>query len=616
MIRKCLRSLLSITLILTMITTNVIYAASDVIIAAAPSNIADSNNGIIGSNRIYNEGLLNDMYNGPALGPADGVVVDYNVTNKDVTNNNSTAQIIGFTNTITNGINTSASVKTGTEDKGPTVREISSPAANEAAMKASQGQTQIIGPGGNTATSAPNSSNAVVDANQVNITTTTATAASNNAISYAVVNTGIADPGISAPSAILVNVSTNQIYYSKAINVVQPPASLVNMLTAYLLIQYKGINDTLSVSSRAVSNLEDGAATAGLRAGDTIKVSDALAAMFVKGCCDVANVVAENVGGSIENFVSLMNDTARSFGCLQSNFVNPSGLNNDAQVTTVHDMAIIMQKATDSPTLVQYMGLGKCTLPATSHRGQLTLYSKNTIMSSGSSNFYSGIVASRMGYTSKALYTMSSLMVHNNQKLIAIVLHANGSQFSDTRKLFDYAKKVQPTNLTSAQTALQGTITLGAVTNAPYATSVPANAAVTNVAAANAAAVTVGNAVTAANATSTGQWVKDNNGWYFVKVNGQRAVNEWVEVGGKRFCVDSNGYMITGWRDFSNGKTYYFDPTTGELKYNTWINLTTGSYYLQEDGSLAKATSGVTNITTSVGTYTIDTTGKAIAKVS
>lgn len=605
MIRKCLRSLLSITLILTMITTNVIYAASDVIIAAAPSNIADSNNGIIGSNRIYNEGLLNDMYKGPALGPADGVVVDFNATN-----NNVDTQIVGFTNTITNGINTNSSVRTGTEDKGPTVREISSPAANEAAMKAAQGQTQIIGPGGSTTTSAPNSSNAVVDANQISITTTTAAAAANNAISYAVVNTGIADPGVSAPAAILVNASTNQIYYSKAINVVQPPASLVNMLTAYLLIQYKGINDTLSVSSRAVNNLEDGAATAGLRAGDTIKVSDALAAMFVKGCCDVANVVAENVAGSIENFVSLMNDTARSFGCLQSNFVNPSGLNNDAQVTTVHDMAIIMQKATDSPTLVQYMGLGKCTLPATSHRGQLTLYSKNTIMSSGSSNFYSGIVASRMGYTSKALYTMASLMVHNNQKLIVIVLHANGSQFSDTRKLFDYAKKVQATNVTSGQTALQGISTFGAVTNAPYATGAPANTIATN------AALTIGNAITSGNTTSTGQWVKDNNGWYFVKVNGQRAVNEWVEVGGKRFCVDSNGYMITGWRDFSNGKTYYFDPTTGELKYNTWINLTTGSYYLQEDGSLAKATSGVTNITTSVGTYTIDTTGKAVAKVS
>ena len=603
MIRKISRTLLSITLILTMVFSNVVLAASDIIVAAAPSNIADSTNGVIGSNRIYDTDLFNDLYSGPTFGPADGVVVNYS-NNQAVA---SSTQVVGFTNTIMNGVNTNTTQRSGTEDKGPTVREITSPAANEAAMKAAAGQTQIIGPGGTTY-SAPNSSNAVVDANQVAVTTITTNAS--EAISYTVVNTGLADPGISAPAAILVNATSNQIYYSKNINIVQAPASLVNMLTAYLLLKYKGINDTLSVSARAVNNLEDGAATAGLRAGDTIKVSDALAAMFVKGCCDVANVVAENVGGSIENFVALMNDTAKSFGCMQSNFVNPSGLNNDAQVTTVHDMAIIMQKATDSPTLVQYMGLGKCTLPATANRKQLTLYSKNTIMSSGSSNYYSGVVASRMGYTSKALYTMGSLLVHNNQKLIAIILHANGSQFSDTKKLFEYGKKVQVTDVTAAQAALQAISTMGAVTSAPYATGVAGNTIVSN------NALTIGNTTTSTNTTSSGQWVKDNNGWYFVKANGQRAVNEWVEVGGKKYCVDANGYMITGWRDFSNGKTYYFDPSTGELKYNTWVNLTTGSYYLQEDGSLAKATSGVTNITTSVGTYTIDTTGKAVAKVS
>ena len=50
--------------------------------------------------------------------------------------------------------------------------------------------------------------------------------------------------------------------------------------------------------------------------------------------------------------------------------------------------------------------------------------------------------------------------------------------------------------------------------------------------------------------------------------------------------------MITGWKQMSNGNTYYFDATTGELKYNTWVNVSTGSYYLQSDGSLAKASSG------------------------
>ena len=74
--------------------------------------------------------------------------------------------------------------------------------------------------------------------------------------------------------------------------------------------------------------------------------------------------------------------------------------------------------------------------------------------------------------------------------------------------------------------------------------------------------------------------------------------------------------MITGWRQMANGEMYYFDPTTGELRFNTWVNVSTGAYYLQADGALAKANPGSTkNITTTVGTYTIDENGKAIAKV-
>ena len=83
------------------------------------------------------------------------------------------------------------------------------------------------------------------------------------------------------------------------------------------------------------------------------------------------------------------------------------------------------------------------------------------------------------------------------------------------------------------------------------------------------------------------------------------------------YCVDSSGYMITGWRQMSNGNMYYFDPASGEMRHGTWVNVSTGAYYLQDDGTLAKAPSGQTkNITTSVGTYTIDQNGKAVAKVS
>ena len=118
-------------------------------------------------------------------------------------------------------------------------------------------------------------------------------------------------------------------------------------------------------------------------------------------------------------------------------------------------------------------------------------------------------------------------------------------------------------------------------------------------------------------ADTAGTWQKDAKGWFFLKANGQSATNEWIKQNGKIYCVDSTGYMITGWRQMSNGAMYYFDPNSGELRYNTWINVSTGAYYLQADGTLAKADKGTTkNIVTSVGTYTIDENGKALAKVA
>lgn len=125
------------------------------------------------------------------------------------------------------------------------------------------------------------------------------------------------------------------------------------------------------------------------------------------------------------------------------------------------------------------------------------------------------------------------------------------------------------------------------------------------------------NALLVSTGDTAGTWQKDAKGWYFLKANGQSAANEWIKQNGKVYCVDSTGYMITGWRQMSNGEMYYFDPNSGELRHNTWVNVSTGAYYLQADGTLAKADKGTTkNIVTSVGTYTIDENGKALAKVA
>lgn len=429
-------------------------------------------------------------------------------------------------------------------------------------------------------------------------------------------------PAVKAAAALVVNAGTREIYFSKNGFGQYAPASLANMVTAYILLSYKGLDSPLTVSASAVTGLESGAITAGLKAGDVITARDAIAAMFIGGCCDVANVVAENISGSVAAFANLMNQTVKDWGCVGTNFVNPSGLNSTAQYTNVYDMAVITDKVSTDPNLKIMMGQYTYTLPATAHRGAKKITTKNKTLTPGNSSYYAGIATSRMGYTSKAQHTMASTIDYNGTKLIAVLLYAQGTQFDDTTRLLNYAKVAMIEAMQKGSVNQYNVNTVAAavnVTNVSQAQNQAQIAAQTTAAITNQTTgmLSNGTAIGSNIQNTNGSWVQDSRGWTFVKPTGAKAMNEWIKYNNKLFCVDKDGYMITGWREMSNGKMYYFDPTNGELRYNTWINVSTGGYYLQADGSLAKADAGQTkNIVTAVGTYTINDTGKAIAKVS
>ncbi len=649
------RKFLSILLSIVMLLTTIVYA-DNVVIGVAPNSMGKTQN--LNATTTY----LQNQYSGPGLLPNSSIT--YNTPIQGVNIDQSTGNVV-----------TSLSYSSNTSDTGPKTTTITSPADNNVAISNRRQNAQVITNGlinnsvqtANTSDSGPTvyeisapsadgsgvTSDGVYGPGVENYETNQNATQRNPVPSYTTntinvsqnVNTGViiyttndniraVRPNIVAPGALIVNANTRQIYYSKGGLNSFHPAALTNLVTAYILLTYKNLDDILVVNASAVSNLESGANTAKLRAGDTITVRDAIGAMFVKSCCDVANVVAENVAGNVTNFVAMMNQTVKSWGCVATNFTNPTGLNNNAQVTNTYDMAIIMDKATSNPTIKLMLKQAAYVLPPTTHRGAFALSSSNKLLVSGDKNYYAGISASRLGYTSKAKYTMASELDYNGQKLIAIVLGANGSQFTDTTKLLNFGKvaSIEAGNSRISYSAvLNNTSAVNA--NVMAATNFAAmqqvvvgqtaqqlatqQAAMQQAALAGQMANTTISSAIAGVGDSQGIWQRDNKGWYFIKANGQSANNEWIKQNGKVYCVDSSGYMITGWRQMSNGNMYYFDPTSGEMRHRTWVNVSTGAYYLQDDGTLAKAPLGQTkNITTSVGTYTIDQNGKAIAKVS
>ena len=264
-----------------------------------------------------------------------------------------------------------------------------------------------------------------------------------------------------APTFALINATTREIYATKDVTTKYDPSGLTDLMTAYLASKHLSMDSVLKVNATAIRGLDKDASIAALTAGDTITLKDAIAAMFVKGCVDCSNVVAENVAGSIENFVTLMNTTALELGLSNTKFVDPSGIGKNE--STALDMAIIMAKVCENPELVKLLDLTQYKLPKAKKREQLILYSRNTMLNKDNATYNADVKASRLAYSSATKYCIASLTQQNNNNVIAVVLKAEGQQFAATKKLIEYAKAAL--GIESTTTATSTTTTGTTATN-------------------------------------------------------------------------------------------------------------------------------------------------------
>src|ERR1700733_14007689 len=159
---------------------------------------------------------------------------------------------------------------------------------------------------------------------------------------YAPVAEG-AVPSSPAFSAIVVDANSGRTLYSADENGLRHPASITKVMTLYLLFEKL---DSGAMTLRTPIPISEHAAgqepsKLGLAPGDTISVDDAIKAVVTRSANDMAVAIAEAVGGSESNFADLMTRKAHALGMANTVYVNASGLPNDAQITTAHDLTIL-----------------------------------------------------------------------------------------------------------------------------------------------------------------------------------------------------------------------------------------------------------------------------------
>ena len=361
-----------------------------------------------------------------------------------------------------------------------------------------------------------------------------------------VVNT-LKQPEIQAQGAVLMDAATGNLLYSKEAETKFYPASITKLMTALLVAEKCSLDDTVTFSKTAVTNLESGAVTLGLVEGDKLTVRQSLYGLLLKSANEVANGLAEHTAGSISKFADMMNARAKELGCTNTNFVNPNGLNNSNHYTTPHDMALIARAAFQNGTVSKIASTLSYQIPATQKAAARTISLGHKMLYPNDARYYQGVIGGKTGYTSLAGNTLVTCAERDGVRLIAVIMKSKSTRYTDTSALLDYGFALK------------------------------------------------------SGGSQTAKWQQEGAKWYFVKNDGNRAANEWMTIDGADYWFDSDGTMATGWRHYSNDAWYYF-KSGGAMASSTWVESDGQWFYLGADGAMMK------NTVTPDG-YTLDASG-------
>lgn len=207
----------------------------------------------------------------------------------------------------------------------------------------------------------------------------------------------------------------------QAENATQPwyPASLTKIMTAYVTLTAVkqgriSLNTLLTVSPNAVAQAPS---KMGFPAGTTVTVDNALKMMMVKSANDMAVVLAEGVGGSIDGFAGMMNETARQLGMTQSHFVNPNGLPDDAHISSARDIGILARAFYRDLPEYEYFA----HLPGIKFGRRVTMNFNKLI------GRYPGADGMKTGFICASGFNLVASATRNDKHLIAVVLGAPSS---------------------------------------------------------------------------------------------------------------------------------------------------------------------------------------------
>ncbi|HUM82681.1 MAG TPA: D-alanyl-D-alanine carboxypeptidase family protein [Lachnospiraceae bacterium] len=249
---------------------------------------------------------------------------------------------------------------------------------------------------------------------------------------------GAAD--IISTAGCLMDADTGTILYNKSMDAQMYPASVTKIMTCLLALEKGNLSDQVTMTSTGTAYVASGSSNLSTKVGEVFTLEQLLYGTMLKSANDMATQVGEYIGGgSLDNFIQMMNDRAASLGCTNTHFSNACGMPDNTHYTSAHDLALIAQAALKIDEFRTIVGTGQYTIPATNMSAARTITSHNPLLVSPD-YIYPGIIGGKTGNTNAAESTLAEFAERNGMTLIAITLHAADGSYvaKDCTDLLNY----------------------------------------------------------------------------------------------------------------------------------------------------------------------------------
>lgn len=260
------------------------------------------------------------------------------------------------------------------------------------------------------------------------------------------------DPDIGAQRAVIADLDSGRILYSKNMDEKASPASLTKIMTVLLAVEAlengsHTADELVTAQADCRAGMDETSSTANIQPGEQMRYIDLLYCAMLASANEACNIIAACVDGSVSAFVEHMNQRAAELGCVNTHFANTNGLTDAQHHTTAYDLYLLTREAVKHQTFMDICNTKTYQVPATNSSAERNLANSNALICGdsiyGSEYLYQYAAGVKTGYTRDAGYCLISTAEKDGVHVMAVIMGCSGPLLDGTEKYYNFINSIK-----------------------------------------------------------------------------------------------------------------------------------------------------------------------------